>query len=183
MTYGGEARVWTMSSSFQALKLLPDEEDWWEREAHMLCVTVGSRTLPGFSVSSSRETVGVCLHATFVLYQECFSWTFLLWDLTTYFHKTSTDKYYSNEYQHKLKFIIQSVFLLVCCFGSDLEVRCSFEGLITDAADMTAVVAVSLFAVASQWIGVLAHLIAEEAMVPVLALWMGVLLTFITRIL
>lgn len=56
--------------------------------------------------------------------------------------------------------------------------RRPFESLVAQTADMTAVFAVSLSAVASQTVGVLEQLITVETLVPVLSLAVGHLPTF-----
>lgn len=55
----------------------------------------------------------------------------------------------------------------------------SFESLVTQTADMTAVLAVSLLAVASQCVGILEHLITVVTLVPIISLSLGVLPTLV----
>ncbi len=54
----------------------------------------------------------------------------------------------------------------------------SLKGLVTDTADVTAVLAVSLSTVASQRVGILAHLVTVETLVPILSFCLVVLSTF-----
>lgn len=54
----------------------------------------------------------------------------------------------------------------------------SLKGLVAEAADVTAVLAVSLSAVAPQRVGVLEHLIAVVTLVPAIGLRLAILPTF-----
>lgn len=69
--------------------------------------------------------------------------------------------------------------------SSDLEVCSSLESLFADAADVAAVLAVSLFAVPPQRVGVLAQLVTVITLVPAFHVQLGVFPTFspISRIL
>lgn len=60
--------------------------------------------------------------------------------------------------------------------------RGSLEGLITETADVAAVLAVSLSTVASQRVGVLAHLITVVTLVPIISLRLAVLPAFLAWI-
>lgn len=62
--------------------------------------------------------------------------------------------------------------------SSYLQVCSSLEGLITETADVTAVLAVSLSTVASQCVGILAHLITVVTLVPIISLRLAILPTF-----
>lgn len=59
-----------------------------------------------------------------------------------------------------------------------LQVCSSLKGLVTEAADVTAVLAVSLSTVASQRVGILAHLITVVTLVPIISLRLAILPTF-----
>lgn len=63
-----------------------------------------------------------------------------------------------------------------------LQVCGSLKGLVTETADVTAVLAVSLSAVTSQRVGILAHLVTVETLVPIISLRLAVLPTFGTII-
>lgn len=60
------------------------------------------------------------------------------------------------------------------------QVCSSLEGLSTEAADMTAVLAVSLSAVTSQCIGILAHLITVETLISVISIHLELFPTLIS---
>lgn len=55
----------------------------------------------------------------------------------------------------------------------------SLEGLPAEAADVTAVLAVSLSAMASQRIGILAHLVTVETLISVIRVHLGVFPTLV----
>lgn len=59
-----------------------------------------------------------------------------------------------------------------------LQVCRSLKGLVTDTADVTAVLAVSLSTVAAQRVGVLTHLVAVIALVAIISLRLAVLAAF-----
>lgn len=58
----------------------------------------------------------------------------------------------------------------------------SLESLVTQTADMTAVLAVGLLAVPSQCVGILAHLITVVTLVPIISLSLGILPTLMAII-
>lgn len=61
--------------------------------------------------------------------------------------------------------------------ASNLQVCRPLEGLVAHAADVAAVLAVSLLAVAPQRVGIVAHLAAVVTLVPMISLGLGVLHT------
>lgn len=69
--------------------------------------------------------------------------------------------------------------MLFVSLSSYLQVCRSLESLAAQTADMAAVLAVSLLAVASQSVGILAHLVTVVTLVTVIRLSLGVLSTFV----
>lgn len=60
---------------------------------------------------------------------------------------------------------------------SYLQVCSSLKGLVTETAHVTAVLAMSLSTVASQCVGILAHLITVITLVPIITLHLAILPT------